>query len=176
MNGRARGLANIQIRPIDMLTTEIVRKGRNHCGRLGLSKISRCHNAAILAMKISRNPAHERIEPYQVTEHCEEGDSARERFQNDSGCGCGTGVPVRLGHEDLRGAYKKKTRNRIARHSSRIRSTEANERYRKQRIDTQVFTERIFDQFGARNTSHDDGHDDHDASAPEHQAQLSHCQ
>ncbi len=62
MNGRAIGLVNIQIRPIDMVTTEIVRKGRNQSGKLGLSTISRCHNAAILAMKISRNPAHERID------------------------------------------------------------------------------------------------------------------
>ena len=62
MNGRAVGLTNIKIRPIDMAVTELVRKGRNQFGKLGLSTISRCHNAAILAMIKSINPAQERID------------------------------------------------------------------------------------------------------------------
>jgi hypothetical protein len=60
--GSGKGAGEYPDQTIDMVTTEIVRKGRNQLGKLGLSTISRCHNAAILAMKISRNPAHERID------------------------------------------------------------------------------------------------------------------
>ena len=41
MYGRARGLENIQIRLIAMVTTAIARKGRNQFGKLGLST-NRC--------------------------------------------------------------------------------------------------------------------------------------